>query len=155
MAVTATTALAIAAIAGTLTTGVVSASASREQGRSAVRAGQVNAAQAKLEATTEETERKRRLTDAIAAQRALTGAAGIEESGSPLTVLQEDIRREEIGAERLQFQSELGQLTARARGQVQKRAANVRATTSLLGAASSAANLGSSLTAPAPTTTGN
>ncbi len=77
----------------------------------------VDAQQEELGAVQREADRKARLARALASQAASTGARGISAfEGSPLTILEEDIRTEEVATERDIFQSRLGSLTTRARG---------------------------------------
>jgi hypothetical protein len=79
--------------------------------------GKLQAQQEELAATQRETDRKDRLAQALAAQNARAGAAGVRAfEGSPLTIMSEDIRREQVATERDTFQSNLASMTARARG---------------------------------------
>lgn len=77
----------------------------------------VMAEQEGLAAVSRERDRKARLADALASQNAAAGAKGIAAfEGSPLTILNEDIRREQVATERDKFMSQLSQMTTRARG---------------------------------------
>lgn len=78
---------------------------------------EVEAKQEELAAISRERDRKSNLADALASQNAAAGARGIAAfEGSPLTILQEDIRREEVATSRDFFQSQLASATARSRG---------------------------------------
>ena len=86
-----------------------------------------------LAATQREADRKARLASAMASQIATSGARNIAAfEGSPLTILEEDIRREKVATERDRFQSQFAQLTERARGRIQSGATKSRANIGLL-----------------------
>lgn len=98
----------------------------------------IQAAQSKLGATQREADRKSRLADALASQNATSGARSIAAfEGSPLTILQADIEREEVATERDKFSSELEQFTGLARGSSAKRQARTSANIGLLQAGTS------------------
>ena len=79
----------------------------------------VQAEQEELGAKQREADRKERLAIALASQNAAAGAGGIAAfEGSPLTVMKEDIRREQVATERDIFSSQLASLTARTRGRI-------------------------------------
>lgn len=91
-------------------------------GRAAARESELEAKQIELGVTQREADRKADLARAMASQTASAGARGVAAfEGSPLSVLQEDIRREEVATERDIFQSELAAMSAKARGKVAKR----------------------------------
>ena len=93
----------------------------------------VAAKQEELAATSREVDRKERLAQAIASQNASAGAKGVAAfEGSPLTVLQEDIRREETATQRDKFQSQLAASTLRARGSIARKQARTAANIGLL-----------------------
>ena len=78
--------------------------------------GKIAAQQEELGATQREADRKERLADALASQTASAGARGVVAfEGSPLTILQEDIRKEEVATQRDVFQSRLAGMTAKQR----------------------------------------
>lgn len=80
---------------------------------------EVAAQQEELSAVSREKDRKSRLADALASQNAAAGAKGIAAfEGSPLTILEEDIRREQEATQRDIFQSQLTTSVTRARGVV-------------------------------------
>lgn len=88
-----------------------------ESGKIARGESQVQAQMEELSAVSRERDRKGRLADALASQNAAAGAKGIAAfEGSPLTILNEDIRRESVASERDKFQSRLSAATTRARG---------------------------------------
>lgn len=80
-----------------------------------------------------EADRKGRLAEALASQNAAAGAGGIAAfEGSPLSVMQEDVRRESVATERDVFQTKLKALTLRARGRVAQKQARTAATLGLI-----------------------
>ena len=80
-----------------------------------------------------EADRKGRLAEALASQNAAAGAGGIAAfEGSPLSVMQEDVRRESVATERDVFQTKLKALTLRARGVVAQKQAKTAATIGLI-----------------------
>lgn len=98
--------------------------------------GNIAAQQEELAATQREADRKERLATAMASQAASAGARGVFAfEGSPLTVLQEDVRREEQATSTDQFNARLQAMTKRARGRNQagtiKAGANIGLATSL------------------------
>ena len=96
----------------------------------------VAAEQEDLGAKQREADRKERLAIALASQNAAAGAKGVAAfEGSPLTIMKEDIRREETATQRDIFSSQLASLTAKSRGQVQSKSLRSQ---SLLTAASAA-----------------
>ena len=81
---------------------------------------QIKSEQEDLGAKQREADRKERLAIALASQNATAGAKGVAAfEGSPLTILKEDVRREEVATERDKFSSSLASLTAKTRGQTQ------------------------------------
>lgn len=125
-----------------------------QAGRIAKSESQFTARQMEVEAKGEElgaiqreADRKQRLSKAIASQIAGAGARGIAAfEGSPLAVLQEDIRTEEVATERDIFSSRLSALTKRVgaqgailSGKGKSRIAKTQAAFGLLGDASKVA----------------
>ncbi len=99
----------------------------------AVGESKVQAEQEELSAKQRETDRKERLSIALASQNAQAGVGGIAAfEGSPLTVMQEDIRREKVATERDLFQSQLSSMTSRSRGKIAQKQAKTGATLGLL-----------------------
>ena len=108
-----------------------------QQGRAAGKIAQgeakVAAKQEELAATSREVDRKERLAQAIASQNASAGSRGVAAfDGSPLSVINEDIRREETATQRDKFQSQLSASTLRARGKIARIQANTSANIGLL-----------------------
>jgi hypothetical protein len=102
----------------------------------------VQAKQTELAATAREVDRKERLASALASQNASAGARGIAAfEGSPLTILQADIEREEVATQRDIFSTELEAFTQRSRGSVAQRTARSEAFTGLLSAGSQFASM--------------
>lgn len=80
-----------------------------------------------------EADRKQRLAEALASQNASAGARGVAAfEGSPLTIMQEDIRREKVATERDAFQTRLAAKTLRARGKIAQRQAKTGANLGLI-----------------------
>jgi hypothetical protein len=93
----------------------------------------VAAQQEELGAVQRESDRKGRLAEAMASQNAAAGASGVAAfEGSPLTVLQEDIKTEERATQRDKFQTKLGAATTRARGKIAQTQAKTGASIGLL-----------------------
>lgn len=80
------------------------------------------ARQEELGAIQREADRKHRLARALSSQIASAGAKGIAAfEGSPLALLEEDIKREETATERDVFQTKLSAMTLRTRGRIRER----------------------------------
>lgn len=102
--------------------------------------GKIQAGEAEVAAKSEEAagvqrevDRKAQLAEALASQNAAAGAAGIAAfEGSPLSVMQEDVRRESVATERDVFQTKLKSLTLRSRGKIAERTAKAGATLGLI-----------------------
>lgn len=97
--------------------------ATKAKGKIADMEAKVEAKQIETAAAAREADRKEDLAKAIASQSAGAGASGISLEGSPLSVLQEDVRVEGVAARRDAFQTRLGAQAARTRGKVAKRSA--------------------------------
>lgn len=81
----------------------------------------LQAQQIELGAKQREADRKERLSLALASQNAAAGAGGIAAfEGSPLTIMNEDIRRAEQETERDAFSSQLEIMTAKNRARAAK-----------------------------------
>ncbi len=94
---------------------------------------EVAAKQEELAAVQREGDRKNRLAEVLASQNASAGARGVAAfEGSPLTILQEDIRKEEKATQRDIFQTRLKTMTIRARGALARRQATTGANIGLL-----------------------
>lgn len=134
--------VAVAAI--TVVTGAAQAKQTRAAGRIAAGEAEVAAKQEELGAIQRETDRKEKLIQALASQSATAGAGGVFGfEGSPLTILKEDISREERATERDVFQAKLAAMTTRARGKIAKTQASTQANIGLLKTAGSAISAGS------------
>ena len=130
--------LTIAMVGGTL----LSAGGQIKAGKAAERESELTAQTQELAATQRETDRKGRLAEALATANAQAGASGIRAfEGSPLTILNQSIANEETATERDLFNTRIGALTTRARGQTDKRAGQIGAATSLLKGGARAAQL--------------
>jgi hypothetical protein len=103
----------------------------------------VAAQQEELGAIQREADRKGRLASALASQTASAGARGVAAfEGSPLSVLEEDIRREGVATERDIFQTRLAVLTGRARGKIARKQLTSQARVGLLSDVQEAAKSG-------------
>lgn len=112
---------------------LISFSQQRSAGKIAEGEAKVAAKQEELAAIQREGDRKEKLAQALASQNASAGARGVAAfEGSPLTILQEDIRREEQATKRDVMQSQIRQQTLKARGRVAKKQAQAGATVGLL-----------------------
>ena len=132
------TPLLIASTAGTL----LSVAGQLQAGKSAAKESELTAQTQELAATGREADRKNRLAEALATANAQAGASGIRAfEGSPLTILQQSIENEETSTERDMFNTRIGALTTRARGQTAKRAGQIGAATSLIKGGVQAAQL--------------
>lgn len=117
-----------------------SAAASRRAADNLLREGKIAGKQKELEATQREADRKLRLSEALASQNAEAGSKGIKAfEGSPLTILQEDIRREETATQRDRFGTELSNLSTRFRSRAGAGALRSQAQLSMLQAVATAA----------------
>ena len=100
--------------------GVLGASQQKTAGEIANLESKTEAKQIETAAAAREADRKERLARAVSSQSAAAGASGISFEGSPLAVLEEDIRREGEATERDKLMTRVGVSAARARGQVAK-----------------------------------
>ncbi len=105
-----------------LSTAAIQISQQRAQADIALGNAKVEAEQEELGAKQREADRKERLSLALASQNANAAAGGIAAfEGSPLTVMNEDIRREQVATQRDEFSSRLASLTAKSRGKIQSK----------------------------------
>lgn len=109
-----------------------SAMQQRSAGKIAEMEAKTEAKQIETAAAAREADRKEDLARALASQAAGAGASGIVFEGSPLSVLEEDIRREKVAGEREGLTAGLGAMAARTRGKVASRQATAGAGVSLL-----------------------
>jgi len=104
---------------------------------------EVDAAQIETAAAQREADRRDALSVAISSQSAASGASGISFEGSPLAVLEEDVRLADEGSERDALMAKLGSSAARTRGKIAEAQAKQKAELGLLrGAASMAGTVG-------------
>lgn len=109
------------AVAIPLAMAAVQMSQQKAQADIAIGESQIVAQQEELGAKQREADRKERLSIALASQNAAAGAGGIAAfEGSPLTIMQEDIRREQVATERDLFSTQLAAMTTRSRGKVKQ-----------------------------------
>jgi hypothetical protein len=107
-----------------------------ESGKQAKRESKVAAKQEEIASVSRERDRKQQLNDALASQIATAGAGGIAAfEGSPLTIIQTDITREERATERDKFNTKLGVITIKTRGKLANEAAQTAALKKGLGLA--------------------
>lgn len=105
----------------------------RNAAEAAKNEGEFAAKQEELAVTARESDRKDNLARAMASQTASAGSRGIATfEGSPLTVLQEDIRKEEVATERDIFGGKLAASTARIRASNMESSLKSQAATGLL-----------------------
>lgn len=109
--------------------------------------GRLAAQAEEVAATSREADRKSRLATALASQIAESGAKGISAfEGSPLTILEEDIKAESKATQRDIFESRLTALTSKAKGRIRERqiktGANIGLLSDITQAATSAAGAG-------------
>ena len=134
--------MAAAAIPLMIGSSLLSANQQRVAGDIAKGESKVQARQTELAATAREVDRKDRLASALASQNASAGARGIAAfEGSPLTILQADIEREEQATQRDIFSTELEAFTQRSRGSIAQKQARAQAFTGLLKSGSQFASL--------------
>ncbi len=123
-------------------TSLLSAGTQVQAGRAASKEAELTAQTQELGATQREVDRKERLATAMATANANAGASGIAAfEGSPLTILQQSIEAEQTATERDAFNTRIGALTTRARGQSAQSQARLSAAGSLLQGGSNIAQL--------------
>lgn len=134
--------MAQAAIPLAIGSSLLGASQARSAGDITKSESELQARQVELGATQREGDRKERLAEALASQNASAGARGIAAfQGSPLTILEADIAREETATERDQFATNLEALSIRSRGSFAKSQARIQSITGLLKAGSQFASV--------------
>lgn len=103
-------------------------------GKAAQVESEVAAKQIELGVTQREADRKATLARALASQTASAGSRGVAAfEGSPLAVLESDIKAEEEATQRDIFQSQLAAMTERAKGRIAKGQARTQAGIGLIG----------------------
>lgn len=129
-----------AAVAVMAASTLISAQQANQAATIQKRESELSAKSMKLAGTQREADRKERLAMALASQNAAAGASGIAGfEGSPLTIMEEDIRRGETAGERDAFNTRLGALTTKARGASQASATRTRGLLTAMQQTSSAA----------------
>ena len=112
---------------------IASFGAQRAQGDIARGESEVAAQAEEAAGVARESDRKSRLADALASQNAAAGASGIAAfEGSPLSVMNEDIRRADVATERDVFQTKLRSLTLKSRGKIAQRQSKTGANIGLI-----------------------
>ena len=116
------------ALAGFIGTSLLQAGQKISAGSIAGGEAKIAAKQEELGAIQREGDRKSRLAEALASQIAGAGAKGIAAfEGSPLTILEEDIKTEERATERDILESRLKSIALKARGKVTRKQATAGA----------------------------
>ena len=103
-------------------TDVLTLGGSIEQGNAVQREAETAALAEEAAGVTREADRKAKLAQALASQNAAAGAAGIAAfEGSPLSIMQEDVKRAGEATQRDVFQTKLAARTLRARGRIARK----------------------------------
>lgn len=114
---------------------VASFGATRAGGKIARGDLEVQAKQEEAAGVQRESDRKERLIEALASQNATAGSRGVAAfEGSPLSIMEEDVRRESVATKRDIFQTELRVKSLRAKGLVAEKQAKSAAAIGLLSA---------------------
>jgi len=119
---------------------IISAGTSLMQAQETRTAGKIQRIEAETAAKQEElaviqreADRKESLARAMASQTAAAGASGVSAfDGSPLSILQEDIRKEEEATQRDLFMTKLSTMTTRTRGTIAEKTAKSQASIGLI-----------------------
>jgi len=118
-----------------ISAGASLASAASKEAQADIEEGQaeVAAKQEELRLVQREADRKDRLASSLAAQNAMAGAKGIAAfEGSPLTILQDSLQREQTASERDRFSTELDVLARRTGARTKAKMAKISARLGLL-----------------------
>lgn len=121
--------------------GVISASQQASAGKIKEIESKTQAKQIETEAAQREADRKERLARAVSTQMARGGASGASFEGSPLSVIEESQRREEVATGRDELMASVGALRQKTKGKVASSQAKAGALTSLLKTGVSAASI--------------
>ena len=112
---------------------LLGAKSTLDQGSMAREQAKTEATAIETQAAQREADRKDRLLKVMASQSAMAGAGGVAAfQGSPLAVLDENIRQSEKAQEREDLATKVGVTTARTRGKVAYRQSRLQAATGLL-----------------------
>ena len=126
--------MGFAPLAISAATSLMQASQKQKAGEIQKKESELAASQIELGAVQREADRKNLLARAIASQNAEAGARGIAAfEGSPLSVIESDIKRAETASQRDIFQSDLAALTTRTRGTIARQSARQGAFLGLVG----------------------
>lgn len=131
----------MAAAALIMSMGAGLASAATKETQADIEAGQaeVAAKNEELRLVQREADRKDRLASSIATQNAMAGAKGIAAfEGSPLTILEDSLKRERTASERDRFSTEMNVLAGRVTARTRRKMQGINTRLSLLKTASSA-----------------
>lgn len=148
-------ALAIVGIVATVVSTAVTAYGMYQQGQQQKAAGKYNAKVAENQATAakqaaavREEQHRERVRRLAGTQRAVSGASGIEEAGSPLLVMADTLEQAELDAQRIRYGGEVSATgfesqarLARFQGDQAARAGTIGAGSTLLSGAASAARV--------------
>jgi hypothetical protein len=116
---------------------IFSAGAQIKQGKLEEGEAELAAKQEELAVKQREADRKDRLASALATQNAMAGARGVAAfEGSPLTILQDSLQRDQVATERDAFSSEISARSLRHQGRARSRIRRIGAASSLFRAAS-------------------
>ena len=111
---------------------LMSANQQQQAGKIKKYESEVDAAQIEAASSQREADRRDALATAIASQSAQAGASGISFEGSPLAVLEEDVRLADEGSERDALMSRLGAQSSISRGKAAESTAKANAAIGLL-----------------------
>ena len=121
---------------------LMSANQQQQAGKIKRYESEVDAAQIETAASQREADRRDALASAVSSQSASAGASGISFEGSPLAVLEEDLRLADEGSERDALMARLGASSAISRGKAAESAAQANAAMGLLRAGGKVAGQG-------------
>jgi len=136
---------------------LISANQQTQAGKIKRYESEVDAAQIETAASQREADRREALASAVSSQSAAAGASGISFEGSPLAILEEDLRLADEGSERDALMARLGADSAISRGKAAEASAKANAAMGLLRAGGSVAGQGfrpSSTSSTTATSTG-
>jgi hypothetical protein len=134
---------------------VMVASQQISAGKIAEMEAKTEAKQIETAAAQREADRKEKLARAVSSQMAAGGAAGITFEGSPLSVLEEDVRREKEATQRDVLMSKLAAQTARTKGKVARKQAKGAAILGMMQSVEQRASMAAPSPSPAPVQEGN
>lgn len=121
---------------------LISANQQTQAGKIKRYESEVDAAQIEAAASQREADRRDALSRAVSSQSAAAGASGISFEGSPLAILEEDLRLADEGSERDALMARLGADSRIRRGKAAESSAKANAQIGLLRAGASVAGQG-------------